>query len=193
MVPRWLEFVLAFVGLIALSPLFLLIIVAIKLDSRGSAFYLANRVGQGKAHFKMYKFRTMTPQADQTGPPITVNGDNRITRVGRFLRRTKLDELPQLINILKGEMRFVGPRPEDPTVAENYSESQQNIFRFKPGITSPASIAYRSEEAMIPPEAWDQVYFNQILPKKIETDLQYMQRATVFSDIMLIFKTLFKV
>lgn len=190
MMPRWVEIILSILILFLLSPLFVFIAVLIKLDSSGPVFYLAKRVGYEGHIFKMYKFRTMVNNASKIGPPITTQQDHRITRVGRFLRAMKLDEFPQFLNVLKGEMRLVGPRPEDPHIVEQFTSDQRHIFNYKPGITSPASVQFRTEESLIPPEFWEERYLNDILPRKIACDLKYMQTATFLSDIKVIWKTL---
>jgi lipopolysaccharide/colanic/teichoic acid biosynthesis glycosyltransferase len=189
--PRILEFLISLTGLILLSPLFLIIAIAIRLDSNGPVFFCSRRIGQNWKLFKIIKFRSMVENASQLGPLITTNSDNRITKIGKFLRRTKLDELPQLINVLLGYMRFVGPRPEDPNIAKQYDETLQEIFNYKPGITSPASITFRAEEQLIKSNDWQNIYVNKILPKKIKIDLQYMQNVTLFSDLKIIFQTIF--
>jgi len=190
---RLIDIVASGAGLITLSPLFFLIGVWIKLDSPGTVFYRGLRMGKGGKLFRLYKFRTMGAHADRQGPGITAAGDTRITRVGRFLRRTKLDELPQLINVLKGEMSLVGPRPEDPRYAAGYTEEQKEILRFKPGITSAASLAYRNEEALLTAEDWEQVYRDKILPDKLQIDLEYLRQRSVMKDIRLVFHTLARV
>ena len=131
----------------------------------------------------------MQIDADQIGPPITTVNDSRITRIGKVLRKTKLDELPQLFNVLIGQMSLVGPRPEDPSIVKEYSEEQRKILNYKPGITSPASILFRSEEKMITAEKWEKEYLEEILTKKLEVDLNYMNSANYLSDLKVIFKT----
>jgi lipopolysaccharide/colanic/teichoic acid biosynthesis glycosyltransferase len=190
--PRTFEFILALVGLLVLGPLFLLIALCIKLDSGGPVFYRAVRAGKGDSRFTMLKFRTMVSGASRQGPPITTLNDPRITKVGSFLRKTKLDELPQLMNVLKGSMGFVGPRPEDPEIVKKYSSSQKRILRYCPGITSPASIAFREEETLIPASGWEEAYRHDILPKKLDMDIRYFERATCISDLKVIMKTIFK-
>ena len=189
--PAFIEFIIALIGFIVLLPFYGIIALCIVLETKGSALYRANRIGIGESRFQMLKFRTMVNDADKSGPPITTRSDSRITRVGKWLRKTKLDELPQLINILRGEMKFVGPRPEDPGIVEKYSEEEKHIFQFKPGITSPASLRYRDEETQIPSDKWEKIYLNDILPKKIEMDLRYMKSAGFWADLKIIFKTVF--
>jgi len=172
MAKRAMDILLCLIGIALLWPVFFFVAIAVKLD-RGPVLYRAMRVGQNGKLFKLYKFRTMVPDADKIGPPITSHEDTRITRVGRWLRNSKLDELPQLINVLKGEMSLVGPRPEHPSYVAKYTEQQRN------------------EEKMIPKDNWEAVYEKKILPQKIAIDLEYFNRSTFFSDLLLILKTLF--
>jgi len=187
--PRSIEIILTILGLLLLSPLLLIVSLLIKLDSKGPVFHKPSRVGQGGQLFKLFKFRTMQKDADQIGPPITTVNDSRITRIGNLLRKTKLDELPQLFNVLFGQMSLVGPRPEDPSIVKEYSEEQRKMLNYKPGITSPASILFRSEEKMITAEKWEEEYLEEILRKKLEVDLSYMKCANFLSDLKVIMKT----
>lgn len=164
MVKRLFDVIVAAVGLIVLSPLFVLLAIWIKLDSQGPVFYRAERVGKGGRLFRMYKFRGMLDNPAQIGLGITARGDPRVTRAGRFLRGTKLDELPQLINVLHGEMSLVGPRPEDPRYVTLYSLEQRLVLSVRPGITSPASVAYRDEEAMLKDHNVDDLYTRVVMP-----------------------------
>jgi lipopolysaccharide/colanic/teichoic acid biosynthesis glycosyltransferase len=189
--PRWMEWLVAFAGSILLLPLFGIIALAVRLEDAGPVWHRPLRTGEGGRRFRMLKFRTMVRNAASLGPPITTRNDGRITAVGAFLRRHKLDELPQLFNVLSGDMGFVGPRPEDPAIADRYPERLRGIFRYRPGITSPASIAFRSEESLIPPDRWESVYLTELLPKKTAMDAGYMQTRTLVSDIVVILKTLF--
>ena len=190
--PRFLEIFLSLVGLVLFSPVFIVIALFVRLDSKGPIFFHPLRIGLNGELFRMVKFRTMASGTAGQGPPITVKTDPRITRVGAFLRKEKLDELPQLFNVLKGNMGFVGPRPEDPVIAEKYPDNFRSIFRFRPGITSPASLEFQSEEEMIPADRWEPVYFGDILPKKVKMDVRYMENATFWSDMRVIFQTVFK-
>ena len=142
----------ATVGLVVLSPLFLLIAVAIKLTSPGPIFYAGTRVGKHGKLFKQLKFRTMVPNADKVGSTVSTRDDARVTPVGRLLRRSKMDELPQLLNVIKGEMSFVGPRPEAPKWVKYYSEEQRRVLEITPGITDPVQILFRHEEDNLPDE-----------------------------------------
>ncbi len=171
------------------SPLFLVIAVAIHLDSLGPVFFLGERIGRNGVPFKIFKFRTLTRDAAVLGPGITTGNDTRVTRTGRFLRAVKLDELPQLINVLRGEMSLVGPRPEDPRYVNLYTPDQCKILEFRPGITSPASIEYRDESHMILEEDWERFYVEQVIPRKLVIDLEYFHRATLWSDLGVIART----
>jgi len=188
---RLVDIIAATVGLLILSPFLLLIVVAIKLDSAGPLFYRAQRIGKEGAGFKLFKFRTMVVDADKHGPGITTAGDNRVTRVGRFLRRTKLDEFPQLINVLRGDMSLVGPRPEDPRYVALYTPAQRRVLHVRPGITSAASLTYRHEEQLLSGTDWETVYRTQVMPRKLAIDLEYLAKRTLFSDLNLILRTVF--
>jgi lipopolysaccharide/colanic/teichoic acid biosynthesis glycosyltransferase len=180
-------------GLSLLWPLLLAIAVAVKSRDGGPVFYRARRVGKNGRPFYLYKFRTMVVGADRLGPGITADGDGRITRLGRFLRCTKLDELPQLINVLKGDMSLVGPRPEDPRYVARYTAEQRRVLNVRPGITSPASLHYRHEEALLPGDNWETVYLQQVMPHKLAIELDYLQRRTLRHDLGLILQTVWAV
>jgi lipopolysaccharide/colanic/teichoic acid biosynthesis glycosyltransferase len=188
---RILDFVVTALGLIVASPVLLLLCLLIKLSDHGPVFYLAKRMGKGGIPFELYKFRTMIVDADRVGPAVTASGDSRVTPIGKFLRRTKLDELPQLLNVLKGEMSLVGPRPEDPRYVALYTPAQRQILDFVPGITSAASLTYRHEEQMLTGDDWETIYQTKVMPEKIAIDLAYMASANVFTDLKLIFQTVF--
>jgi len=181
-------------GLVALTPLLLAIAAAVKLDSAGPALYGHERVGRGWSRFRVWKFRTMVSDADVRGPAVTAGGDPRITRTGALLRRTKLDELPQLWNVLVGEMSLVGPRPEAPRYAKAFREAYDEILSILPGITDEAAIAYRDEEGLLA-EAEDpeRVYLQEILPKKIELYRRYVRERSLRRDLSILFRTLEKV
>jgi len=187
--PRIFELIISFFAAIILLPFFFVIIVLIKIDSRGSWLYRSKRVGKDGRLFTMYKFRTMSEDANKIGPPITGRDDSRITRIGAVLRKTKLDELPQLINVLKGEMGFVGARPEDPGIVEQCPALFETILKYRPGMTSPASIRYRAEETLIPPDHWETFYCRELLPEKIKIDAEYMQQTDFMKDIGVIVNT----
>lgn len=177
-------------GLLILSPIFAALALAVKFSSPGPIFYRATRVGRFGHHFTLLKFRSMVENADKLGPGVTGADDVRITRIGRFLRRTKLDELPQLINVLRGDMSIVGPRPEDPRYVALYTAEQRRVLDVRPGITSPASIAYRSEEAMLTGDAWEQRYIDHVMPAKLAIDIEYASHANLWKDIVIILSTL---
>lgn len=178
-------------GLVTLSPLFLLIAMLIKLDSEGPVFFKQERVGLGGRLFNIYKFRTMAANAEGRGGQITVGQDSRITRIGRSLRRFNLDELPQLINVFKGEMSLVGPRPELPEYVELYSEEQKRVLSVKPGMTGYASIKF-NKEAEILAESFhpEDGYLRNIMPQKIILNLKYINDQSLLLDFKLILRTL---
>jgi lipopolysaccharide/colanic/teichoic acid biosynthesis glycosyltransferase len=186
---RALDIVSSGLGLVILSPLFAVIALAIKLDSSGPIFFRGKRVGKDEKPLFIYKFRTMVADAAQKGPGITVSGDDRVTRVGRLLRRTKLDELPQLINVLKGDMSLVGPRPEDPRYVAAYTARQRQVLSVRPGITSPASVRFRHEEELLQGEDWERTYREEILPAKLQIELEYIAHRSVWRDLGIIVQT----
>ena len=165
------------------------IAILIKLDSPGPVFHRAVRVGKGAKNFNLYKFRSMVSGAASQGPGITSQGDPRITRIGRWLRKFKLDELPQLINVMKGEMSLVGPRPEDPRYVALYNPEQRRILEVLPGITSAASIYYRHEEQMLSGLNWEISYIQNVMPEKLRMDLDYLEQSNFFSDLILLWRT----
>ena len=181
---------LAGIGLLVLSPLLALVALCIKLADGGSVFYRQRRVGQYGVPFLIWKFRTMVPNAEKIGPPVTGDGDRRITRFGRFLRRSKLDELPQLWNVLRGEMSLVGPRPEVERYVQQYTPEQRPILQLKPGITDLASLRFRNEEALLQAsENTENFYIQQCLPRKLELNQQYARRANLLTDTWVLLQT----
>ena len=192
-VKRAFDLTAAVIGLLAGSPLLLLVALAVKLSSGGPALHRAVRVGRDGAPFTVLKFRTMRIGA--AGPPITSSADPRITPVGRILRRLKIDELPQLVNVVRGEMSLVGPRPEDPRYVEGYTAVQRRVLTVPPGITSPASLAYRDEERLIAAHGGDvvTVYRDVILPAKLAIDLGYVDARSFWVDLRVLVGTLFGV
>jgi len=177
-------------GLVVLSPLFALLAIWIKLDSSGPVFYRGERVGKDGRLFRMFKFRSMVRDAAEMGPGLTARGDPRVTRAGRVLRSTKLDELPQLINVLRGEMSLVGPRPEDPRYVALYSPDQRRILSMRPGMTSLASLKYRDEEDLLWNDDVDDLYSRFLMPRKLEIDLAYVDTRTVWSDFKVLAMTI---
>jgi lipopolysaccharide/colanic/teichoic acid biosynthesis glycosyltransferase len=186
---RLFDFLSSVIGLVILSPVFLSIAVLIKITSSGPVLHRAQRIGLNGKPFRLYKFRTMVNQAAQLGPGITASADPRITAVGRILRRLKLDELPQLVNVLAGEMSLVGPRPEDPRYVAAYSADQKRALSVRPGITSQASIYYRSEENLLTASSPEDVYLHEILPKKLAMDVAYVDRHSFWLDLKILLET----
>ena len=188
---RAMDIVLSACALAVLWPLLLLIALAIWIDDPGPVFYRQVRVGRNGKTFRIFKFRSMVMDADKKGLAITVGRDSRITRVGAVLRKTKLDELAQLLNVLLGQMSFVGPRPEVPKYVELYTPYQRQVLLVRPGITDYASIAYRNENDLLAgapnPEA---MYIEQIMPDKIELNMKYLREISPLADIRLILKTI---
>jgi lipopolysaccharide/colanic/teichoic acid biosynthesis glycosyltransferase len=180
----------SFYGLVLLAPLFLLIAALVKMADGGDVFYRQARVGRGGRQFLIYKFRTMVSAAEKSGPSVTKNGDVRITWIGRILRKTKLDELPQLWNVLKGDMSLVGPRPEVPRYVRYYTPEQRVILWIKPGITDLASLCFRDEEALLAnADNVEEFYIRYCIPRKIQLNLEYAGRANLFSDTWIILQT----
>ncbi len=163
----------------------------IKIEDSGPIFFIQERVGYRGKLFRMIKFRTMVRDADKVGTAITIGNDPRITRIGRWLRRFKLDEFPQLFNVLKGEMSFVGPRPEVPRYVAAYNDREREVLKLTPGITDPASIIYRNESEILSKfEDPEKQYIEKIMPDKIRINLEYARRANIISDIFVILQTL---
>ncbi len=189
MVKRTFDVTVALLGLLLLAPVVLVMAALVKLDSPGPAFFRAARVGKGGRLFQMYKTRTMRWDPKQPGPAVTIEGDPRVTRVGRTLRRTKLDEIPQLLNVLKGDMSLVGPRPEDPGYVATYSPDQLRVLSVRPGVTSPASIAFSDEERILFTEGGDAAYATTILPVKLDLDLRYVGRQSFWYDLTILART----
>ncbi len=192
LVKRSFDIIASALGLLALSPLFLLIALWIKRDSRGPVFYWGPRLGCGEKPFGILKFRTMREEAaSYAGPHVTAQGDQRITALGHWLRDTKLNELPQLWNVLVGEMSFVGPRPEDVEIARGWPQDlRAEVLSVRPGITSPASIFYRDEEKMLAADHPLEDYLNIILPDKLRLDQLYVRNHSFLADLDVIFWTL---
>ena len=186
---RALDLVIAGPALLLLAPLFLVLGLAVRLGDGGPVFYRAQRVGRHGRPFRLYKFRTMVVDADRAGCGLTAGADPRITRVGRFLRQTKLDELPQLLNVLRGEMSLTGPRPEDPRYVALYTAEQRAVLAVRPGITSAASLRYRHEADLLGGADWETVYRQEVMPAKLALDLEYLARRTLRSDLGLLART----
>ena len=188
---RAFDLLAAVTGLMLLLPFLVLIALFIKLEGKGPVFFRQVRVGRGGHPFRIWKFRTMVVNAEALGRPITVGADPRITRTGVWLRKWKLDELPQLFNVLVGEMAFVGPRPEVPRYVALYTQAQRKVLDLRPGITDLASIAYREESELLKdhedPEAY---YIRKILPDKIRINLDYASKSTTYRNLKVILATL---
>jgi FlaA1/EpsC-like NDP-sugar epimerase/lipopolysaccharide/colanic/teichoic acid biosynthesis glycosyltransferase len=181
----------AFCGLVVCAPLFVVIAILIKLDSRGPVLFRQVRVGRGFREFFLYKFRTMVPDASQRGGELTIGDDSRVTRIGRFLRQLKLDELPQLFNVLKGDMSLVGPRPEVPYYVEKFREDYRDVLMIRPGLTDLASLKYVDEQGMLGKVAKpEDEYTNKILPEKIRLARLYIEHASLAFDMAVIVQTL---
>ena len=183
---------IAILGLIGLSPVFILISILIKMTSRGDIFYQGIRSGKNNKDFKIYKFRTMY-YLSNTDKMTTSATDERITPVGRFLRKYKLDELPQFVNVLKGEMSIVGPRPELPYYTRKYSKNERVILSVQPGITDFASIKYHKLSAMMPDKDTNNFFEEKILKNKNLLRIKYVNELSFLTDLNIFFKTIFKI
>ena len=191
---RAMDIVVSAAALCVLWPVLALIALAIVVDDPGPVFYRQVRVGRGGRTFRIFKFRTMVVDADRKGLSITVGRDSRITRVGAFLRRTKLDELAQLLNVLCGQMSFVGPRPEVPRYVELYTPYQRQVLLVRPGITDYASIAYRNENDLLAgADDPERLYIETIMPDKIELNMKYLREISPLTDVRLILRTVLAV
>lgn len=191
---RFLDFIISLLGIILLFPVFLVLYFTVRLESKGGGFYKQLRVGRGGTDFYVYKFRSMRIGADKQGL-ITVGGrDSRITRIGHFIRKYKLDELPQLFNVLKGDMSIVGPRPEVRKYVELYTEEQWKVLSVRPGITDYASIEYVDENTILgQAEDADKAYVEQILPDKICYNMKYIEHRSVREYFKIIFLTIWSI
>lgn len=180
--------------LLILSPFLLLICLLIPLTSKGSPFFSQTRIGKNAEPFKLLKFRTMKVNSEAKGQITVGSRDSRVTRFGYFLRRTKLDELPQLVNILKGEMSVVGPRPEVEKYVRLYSDEQRKVLTVRPGLTDLASIEYINENEILgKSDSPEEDYIHKIMPEKLALNLAYIEKQSFFFDLKLIFKTIAKI
>jgi lipopolysaccharide/colanic/teichoic acid biosynthesis glycosyltransferase len=190
MLKRVFDLVIALLGLILLAPVLLVVGVVIKLDSRGPVFYGGDRIGKDGKPFKMIKFRTMVVHADRMGAALTHGGDPRVTRMGRVLRKWKIDEIPQLINVVRGEMSLVGPRPEAPVYVHYYTPEQKQVLAIRPGITGLTQVRYRHEETLLSRCADpEKEYIETIMPQKLAIDLEYIRSRSLLMDLRLLFET----
>ena len=189
---RFFDIVVSLLGILITSPILLVVSVLIKLTSKGPVFYKQERIGKDEKPFFILKFRTMVVNADQQGLKITVGGDKRITGVGKFLRKSKLDELPQLFNVFAGQMSLVGPRPEVAEYVSLYNEEQRKVLSVRPGITDYASVCFRNEnEILAEAENPQKEYIEHIMPLKLRYNAKYIEEMSVWTDLKLIFLTLY--
>jgi lipopolysaccharide/colanic/teichoic acid biosynthesis glycosyltransferase len=195
MLKRIFDIVFSVVGLILLGVPLLTVALIIKLTDLGPVLFKQVRVGRYGREFKIFKFRTMVVNAEKLGAQITVGRDPRITRIGHFLRKTKLDELPQLLNVLAGTMSFVGPRPEVPKYVALYNDEQRKVLSVTPGVTDLASIKYHRESEILAAagDSWEKAYVEQVMPDKLRLNLEYIANRSLWGDVKLIFKTLFRI
>jgi lipopolysaccharide/colanic/teichoic acid biosynthesis glycosyltransferase len=191
---RIFDFIASLIGLILLSPFLVIIGVLVKISDKGPVFYRSKRVGQNFKPFYLLKFRTMVVNAEELGPSVTKGGDQRITKIGKFLRKYKLDELPQLWNVVKGELSLVGPRPEVEKYISFYKDDYKEILKIRPGITDYAAIKFRNEEEILSQfEDVERAYIEQVLPEKIKLYKIYLKKVGFLTDLEIIFKTLWKI
>ncbi len=191
MIKRCFDLALALGSLVVLAPLMLGLAIWVRLDSRGPAIYRGRRIGRDGVPFAMYKFRTMVADADARGPALTLGDDRRITRAGTALRRTHLDELPQLLNVLRGEMSFVGPRPETPSFVDLSDPTWRKVLSVRPGICGLAQLTFADAERTVlrRAETLSDDYTRRILPAKLAADLRYIERRSLPLDIALLLQT----
>lgn len=188
---RFFDILFSLLGLLLLSPLFVILCLAICLESKGGAFYIQERIGLNGKPFGLYKFRSMRIGSDSEGLLTIGERDNRITRIGYFMRKTKMDELPQLLNVLKGDMSLVGPRPEVRKYTDLYTEEQSRVLSVRPGITDYASIEYVHEnELLSQAEDPERMYIEKVMPDKIKLNMKYLDHYTVGEYFKIIFLTL---
>ena len=191
---RIFDLVVSGIAILLLLIPFAFISFLIVCDSKGGALFKQVRVGKNGKEFKILKFRTMVTNAEAKGLQISTSGDSRITKVGKILRKTKIDELPQLFNVLAGQMSFVGPRPEVPKYVNMYNDEQKNVLLVRPGITDEASIVFRNENSILEnAEDTEAAYVNEIMPAKLKLNLEYVKKMGFFYNIKIIFKTIFAV
>jgi lipopolysaccharide/colanic/teichoic acid biosynthesis glycosyltransferase len=186
---RLFDLLLSLALLVVFAPVLAVVAWLIKREDGGPVFYGGPRTGQNGRPFKILKFRTMVLNAERLGPGITTGDDHRITRIGRFLRHYKLDELPQLVNVLKGEMSLVGPRPEAPAYVALYTPEQRQVLTVKPGITGLAAIEYRHETQLLQSATLTDVYEREIMPAKLKLDVEYIRHRSFLYDLQLLART----
>ena len=191
---RFFDFTVAFLGLLILSPVLFIVSLIVKITSSGPVFFCQERVGRDGKKFKLVKFRTMVNDAENKGTgPVTIAEDPRITPIGKYFRRWKLDEIPTLWNVLKGDMSFVGPRPDVPGYADKLEGESRRILEMRPGITGPATLKYSSEEKLLAEVSNPKKYNDEVIfPDKLQINLEYMDNWSLWKDIKIIFKTIFR-
>ncbi|MCU5594424.1 sugar transferase [Bacillus mobilis] len=193
-IKRCFDFLVSLIAIVFCSSFYVIIGLLIKIDSRGPIIFKQIRVGKDGRHFSIYKFRTMIVNAEKLGKQITVGSDNRVTRIGHILRKTKLDELPQLFNVLIGDMSFVGPRPEVPKYTELYKDDQWEVLSVRPGITDYASIKYRNENEILGASTNPEyTYINEVMQDKLRINLEYIKKRSFREDIKIILLTISKI
>ena len=186
---RVFDIALAIPASLVAAPIVVVSALLVRLDSRGPVFYRGWRTGLGGRPFRIYKLRTMEADADTAGPEITRANDQRVTRIGRMLRRTKIDELPQLFNVLSGHMSLVGPRPEHPNYVRLYTPEQRRVLEVKPGMTSLASILYADEQDLLVGEHAEKRYVDVVMPEKLEIDRRYVESQSLRTDFVILLRT----
>ena len=186
---RVFDIALAIPASLIAAPIVAVSALLVRLDSRGPVFYRGWRTGLGGRPFRIYKLRTMEADADTAGPEITRANDQRVTRIGRMLRRTKIDELPQLFNVLTGHMSLVGPRPEHPNYVRLYTPEQRRVLEVKPGMTSLASILYADEQDLLVGEHAEKTYVDVVMPEKLEIDRRYVESQSLRTDFVILLRT----
>ena len=192
-IKRVFDIIASLCGIIITGVFLVIISLVIKFTSKGPIFFKQSRVGKDGMLFQILKFRTMVVNAESLGKQITIGNDNRITKVGHFLRKYKIDELPQLFNVFIGDMSLVGPRPEVPKYVELYTDEQRRVLVVKPGITDLASIRYRNENELLgKADNPEELYINIIMPDKLKLNLQYIDKSNIFLDVYIIVKTIVK-
>lgn len=191
---RLFDFFAALFGLLLISPVFIIISLLIAIGSKGPVFYIQERIGRNGVPFNLYKFRSMKVGSDKKGLLTLGDNDNRVTKTGYFIRKYKIDELPQLINVLKGDMSLVGPRPEVSKYVDLYNDYQKQILSVRPGITDVASIKYRDEAELLKSQSDpEKFYIEHILPDKLAINIEYIKQSNLIKDIKVILNTILKI
>jgi len=189
MMKRLFDIISSLVGLIFISPIFPVVPILIKLDSKGPVFFKQWRIGKDGKQFKIYKFRTMVQEADEVGSLITAGNDQRITKIGKLLRRYEIDELPTLMNVLKGDMSIVGPRPEVPKYLHHYGRKYREILSLRPGITDLGTLSFRDEARYLNAQNYEDIYEKKLLPQKLDLYLEYVHHKSFMFDLRIILRT----